>query len=158
MFKLFKKKEENVQLHAPVNGKCIQLEDVPDEMFALMGKGCAFVYEDNVVHAPCDGEITLLANTLHAFGIKAENGAEILVHIGMDTVNLNGKGFSANVKQGDIVKAGDPVITIDRQFMKDNNADLTTPVIVTNPNDFDISINDLSEVKLEDIIMNIKSK
>lgn len=158
MFKLFKKKEENIQVFAPVNGKFIKLEDVPDEMFALMGKGCAFVYEDDVVRAPCDGEITMLANTLHAFGIKAKNGAEILVHIGMDTVNFNGKGFKANIKQGDYVKANDPIITIDRQFMKDNHADLTTPVIVTNPKDFDITINDLSEVKLNDTVMSIKSK
>lgn len=140
MFNL--KKGKSLKLYAPVNGTMISLADVPDKVFAseMMGQGVAFVYDDNLVCAPCDGRITLIPSTLHAFGMIDATGAEILVHIGLDTVNLRGKGFKALVEQGCKVKKGTPVIEIDREFMKENDIVLTTPVVITNSSDFAVSI------------------
>ncbi|SMC22921.1 PTS system, D-glucosamine-specific IIA component [Clostridium acidisoli DSM 12555] len=141
MFEMFKKKKDN-DLYAPVTGETIKLENVPDKMFAdkLMGDGIAFKFDGNMVCAPCDGEISMIANTLHAFGITAENGVEILVHIGLDTVNLKGNGFKAITKAGKKVKKGTPIIEIDKDIMKQNNVNLITPMIITNCNNFNIDI------------------
>lgn len=137
------KKEKKLKLYAPVNGTMISLADVPDKVFAseMMGKGVAFIYDDNLVCAPCDGKITLIPSTYHAFGMINAIGAEILVHIGLDTVNLKGRGFKALIEQGSKVKKGTPIIEIDREFMKENNVVLTTPVVITNSNDFVINTN-----------------
>lgn len=144
MFKLFKKTDDICKLFAPVNGKTIALENVPDKVFAskMMGDGMGFEYEGNTIYAPCDGKITLVANTLHAVGITSENGAEILIHIGLDTVSLNGKGFKKLINQGDKVKKGTPLIEIDRQFMKEQNINLITPMVVTNAANYEINVID----------------
>lgn len=144
MFKLFKKTDDICKLFAPVNGKTIALENVPDKVFAskMMGDGIGFEYEGNTIYAPCDGKITLVANTLHAVGITSENGAEILIHIGLDTVSLNGKGFKKLINQGDKVKKGTPLIEIDRQFMKEQDINLITPMVVTNAANYEINVID----------------
>lgn len=144
MFWSFKKKQ-NIGLYAPVNGKTIALEHVPDQVFAqkMMGDGIAFDPESNLICAPCDGVITMLANTLHAVGITAGNGAEILIHIGLDTVNLGGKGFKALVKSGEKVTQGTPLIEVDMEFMKEQNMVLTTPMVVTNSADYKMVVNTL---------------
>lgn len=137
MFKFFKKKEIDKNLYAPVNGKCIALQEVKDQVFAsgMMGEGVAFEPDDEVICAPCDGMLVMVANTKHAFGMQADNGLEILIHIGLDTVNLNGEGLTVLKKKGDMLKKGEPVIKIDFAFMKQKNIDVTTPMIVTNGND-----------------------
>lgn len=143
MFGLFKKKEVDQHLYAPVNGTCIPLEEVKDPVFAqkMMGDGAAFEFtDDNTIYAPCDGEIMMIANTKHAVGLKAENGAEVLIHIGLDTVNLNGEGFTALKQSGDKVKKGDALIKVDRAFMDEKGMDLTTPMVVTNSSEFTLSI------------------
>lgn len=141
MFDMFKKKRDN-DLYAPVIGETIALENVPDKMFAdkLMGEGIGFKFDGNTVCAPCDGKISVITNTLHAFGITAANGAEILVHIGLDTVELKGQGFKAIAEVGEKVKKGTPIIEIDRDFMKKNNVNLITPMIITNSDDFNFDI------------------
>lgn len=141
MFNLFKKKKDN-DLYAPVAGETVSLEKVPDKIFAdkLMGDGIGFVFEGNTVCAPCDGKISMIANTLHAFGITAANGAEILVHIGLDTVTLEGQGFKAMVSAGEKVKKGTPIIEIDRNILKKKNINLITPMIITNSDEFNFEI------------------
>jgi len=131
-------------LSAPVSGETIALEDVPDAVFAekMMGEGIAFQFEGDTVCAPCDGTVSMIAGTLHAFGITANNDAEILIHIGFDTVNLGGEGFTALVKQGTNVSKGTPIIRIDRTFMAQKGIVLTTPMVVTNSADFDLKIAD----------------
>lgn len=145
MFGIFGKKKKDVVLYAPVTGKQIALEKVTDKVFAskMMGDGVAFLFEGNQVCAPCDGKLTMIANTLHAFGMELDNGAEVLVHIGLDTVNLNGKGFKKLAEQGVKVKKGTPLIEIDRAVMKEHGIDLTMPMIITsaNGNDFHICTN-----------------
>lgn len=161
MFKLFKKTDDTCKLFAPVNGKTIALENVPDKVFAskMMGEGMGFEYEGNTIYAPCDGKITLVANTLHAIGITSENGAEILIHIGLDTVNLNGNGFKKLINQGDKVKKGTPLIEIDRQFMKEQNINLITPMVVTNAANYEINVIDEGkDVTIEEEVSSCKKQ
>ena len=158
MFNLFKKKD--CVLYAPVNGKSIPLENVPDKVFAnkLIGDGVGFVFEEDTVYAPCDGEILMIANTNHAFGIKAKNNLEVLVHVGLETVNLNGEGLSVLVKQGQKVKAHDPIIKINREMMKEKNIDLTTPMIITNLDNYEIVITEPKDVTVNSITIETKIK
>lgn len=161
MFKLFKKTDDICKLFAPVNGKTIALENVPDKVFAskMMGDGIGFEYEGNTIYAPCDGKITLVANTLHAVGITSENGAEILIHIGLDTVSLNGKGFKKLINQGDKVKKGTPLIEIDRQFMKEQDINLITPMVVTNAANYEINVIDEGkDVTIEEEVISCKKQ
>lgn len=159
MFSFFKKIKET-ELCAPVLGKSLPLEKVPDPVFAekMMGDGCAFVFEGDTVYAPCSGEIMLIANTKHAIGIRSENGAEILIHIGLDTVNLNGEGFDVLVKEHAKVKVHDPIIRINREFMKQKNIDLTMPMVITNMDDYELTINNCDEVDLHQVVIHTRKK
>lgn len=125
-------------VYAPINGKVIPLEEVKDEAFnsGSLGKGVGIMPEDGNVYAPVDGKITALFNSLHAIGLTSDDGMEVLVHIGLDTVKLNGKYFNAHVKQGDSVKKGDLLLTFDKEAIEKEGYDITTPVIITNSNDF----------------------
>ena len=128
-------KANTFKLVAPVAGKSLPLSETPDPVFAqkMAGDGLAMEPTGDVVVAPADGELTLVFNTKHAFAITLENGVELLVHIGIETVSLNGEGFEQLVEQGTKVKAGDPIIKIDREFIKSKGLPLTTPVLITNP-------------------------
>lgn len=132
MFHLFSDKKDN-NIYAPVKGKCIDISKVADETFSskVLGDGVAIIPEDNVVLSPCDGEIAILFPTKHAFAIRQKDGTELLVHIGIDTVNLQGKGFTACKRQGDRVKRGETIIRFDPRLMNDSY-DLTTMVILTS--------------------------
>lgn len=119
---------------SPIDGKIIQIEKVPDQTFAekLLGDGFAVIPSGNSIYAPADGEITVLFPTKHAFAITTKEGLELLVHIGIDTVALNGEGFTAYVSQGDKVQKGDKILTLDSEFIKSKGKSLITPVIITN--------------------------
>lgn len=140
----FLKKEKEVILYAPVDGDSISLDTVPDKMFAekMMGDGIAFSYVGNTVCAPCDGTVIMIADTLHAFGMKAENGAEILIHIGMDTVALGGKGFKKLVGVNKKVRKGTPIISFDRTELVKSGVDLTTPMIIINGDEYSFTISE----------------
>ena len=160
MFSFFKKKNEPEFIYSPVNGQCILLKNVPDQMFAqkLMGEGAGFTFEEDTVYAPCDGEIMMIAHTNHAIGIKSKNGAEILVHIGLDTVELNGEGFEVLVQSGQKIKAHSPMMKINRKLMNEKNINLTTPMVITNMDDVDVVLNEVHEAALESVIMTVKKK
>lgn len=136
MFKFLEKKKKDIVVYAPVDGEQISLEELPDRVFSskMMGDGVAFCFTGNQVCAPCDGKLAMIANTKHAFGMELDNGTELLVHIGMDTVNLNGEGFQVLAEAGKRVKKGTPIIAIDRSFMEEQKVDLTTPLIVVKDN------------------------
>lgn len=140
MFGLFKKKEADNHLYAPVSGQWLALKDVKDEVFSsgMLGEGMAFLPEDDIICSPCDGQIVMVADTKHAFAVKADNGAEILVHVGMDTVNLNGEGLKLLMESGSRVKKGDGILKIDQSFMQSRGIDLTTPMIVANGHEFQL--------------------
>ncbi len=134
MFGLFGNKKKDLEIDLPISGKVVDIAEVPDEVFSqkMMGDGVAIEPEGNVVTAPCDGQVVLLARTLHAVALQAENGAEILIHIGLDTVELDGKGFTGHVSVGDKVRRGDKLITFDKTFIHEQGKPLITPIVVTN--------------------------
>jgi sugar PTS system EIIA component len=140
-FKKGEKKEaaKEEAVYAPLSGKLIHLEDVPDPVFSqkMMGDGVAIEPKEGVVVSPVEGEIIQLFHTKHAVGIRSQTGAEILIHIGLETVNMNGEGFEAHVKEGDRVKVGDPLITCDLTLIKEKAASTITPIIVTNGDAFE---------------------
>lgn len=129
----FLKKE--FKLVAPVSGKVIDLSEVPDPVFSqkMAGDGVGIDSTGDVVVAPADGVISIIFKTNHAFGMLLNNGVELLVHIGIDTVELDGAGFERLIQEGSKVKAGMPVIKIDRNLIKDKGYSLITPVLITNP-------------------------
>lgn len=133
----FLKKKVDTNIYAPVKGKCIDITEVDDPGFSskVMGDGVAIIPEGDVISAPASGSISMIFETGHAFGILADNGAEILVHIGIDTVNMNGEGFTKLKASGDKVKKGDPIIKIDLEKIK-AEYDPATMVIMTNGKSF----------------------
>lgn len=132
MLSFKKKKQKTAILLSPVTGKCISLEEVPDEVFStkMMGDGIAFDLTDSKVVAPADGQVTFIAETKHAIGLTLSSGMEILIHIGLDTVTLAGKGFNVLVENGQKVKAGTELLEIDLALMAEHHLQLTTPLIV----------------------------
>lgn len=134
MFKIFKKKA--VHVYAPVDGIQIPLEAVNDPVFAtkMIGAGAAFELSGDTIYSPCAGTIHLIADTLHAFGIVMPGGIEILIHVGLETVRLKGQGLTPLRKQGDSVQVGTPLLKIDRGFMKEQQVDLTTIVVIVKDN------------------------
>jgi PTS system D-glucosamine-specific IIA component/PTS system glucose-specific IIA component len=135
MFNFFKKSSnKEVKLIAPITGNTIDLSAVPDPVFSqkLAGDGLAINPTGDIIVAPADGELSLVFKTRHAFAMTLSNGAEILVHIGIDTVSLNGEGFEQLAEAGTTVKAGTPIIKINRDFILSKGFSLITPVLVTN--------------------------
>lgn len=139
MFQLFKKKSLP-ELCAVVDGLCIPLEQVNDPVFAgkALGEGIAIVPENGEVVAPCDGTLTLLTPTRHAFGMECADGLQLMVHIGIDTVALNGEGFEVMAEQGASVKKGQPIIRFDMEYMKAKNIDTTVMLIMLNHQEYSI--------------------
>lgn len=132
--KLFGKKETWVDLVAPITGNVVKIEDVPDQVFSqkMIGDGIAIEPVEGVVVAPVDGEIVQIFPTNHAVGIRTQSGLEILIHIGMETVAMGGEGFIGHVKQGDIVKAGDTLVTFDLGLVKEKAESTISPIVITN--------------------------
>ena len=127
---------------APVAGKVIALSSVNDPVFSTgaMGEGFAVVPTEGVVKAPVDGEVAALFETGHAIGLRTTAGAEVLIHIGIDTVMLKGKGFNVKVAQGDLVKAGQTLIEFDLDGIKEAGYDPTVMTVVTDKHDVDIKL------------------
>lgn len=149
--KLFKKKEKvtDIVLTAPISGKMLALENVPDPVFAkkMMGDGIAVDPVNGKVVSPIDGKIIQVFPTKHAVGISTNNGVEILIHIGLDTVNLNGEGFTAHVNEGDQVKQGELLISFEIDLVREKAKSTVTPIIITNTEDMaEISFNDKDNV------------
>ena len=121
MFGFFKKKSEPKELKAMVNGEVISVTEVKDDVFSscMLGKGIAIHPTDGVVVAPVDGEISVtMEGTNHAVGIRIAEGFDLLIHIGLDTVSLNGEGFASHISRGQKVKAGDKLITFDKALVE----------------------------------------
>ena len=125
-------------LYSHMTGQIIPLEDVEDEVFSqkVLGEGVAVEPDEGKLYAPCNGEVTMLFKTKHAININSENGCEILLHIGIDTVKLNGKYFNAHVKDGDKFKKGDVLISFDKEKIRREGYKLTTPMVICNTPDY----------------------
>lgn len=132
MFNFFKKKD--IELYAPLTGNAVPLTDVPDPVFAekMVGDGIAILPTSNQVLAPCDGKVVQIFPTNHAVGIEAEGGVDLLIHVGIDTVELKGEGFKRLVEEGTEVKRGTPLLEIDFEKIRAIGKPVITPTIVTN--------------------------
>ena len=149
------------KIYAPLTGKLIPLEKVNDAVFSskMMGDGAAIIPEDGKVYAPCDGVVTVAFPTGHAMGIKSNHGCELLIHAGLNTVELNGEGFSVFKKVDDKVSKGDLLFEFDKEFMEKKGYDMTTPIIITNTSEYNkIDIQDLDECKIGDAVLNLYAK
>lgn len=126
------------ELQSPIKGQILPLNEVKDEAFSLglLGKGLAIAPEEGSVFAPANGTVTTLFPTNHALGITTEDGIEILIHIGLDTVNLNGKYFYPEIKQGDEVHQGQLLLTFDKEALEEAGYSLVTPVIISNTKNY----------------------
>ncbi|MBQ8856652.1 MAG: PTS glucose transporter subunit IIA, partial [Lachnospiraceae bacterium] len=124
---------DTIIISSPVNGTAADLSETPDDAFAgrMMGDGAMVVPEEGVIYAPEDGEICFIFGTKHAIGFQTESGVTMLLHVGIDTVKLDGKGFEPLVKEGDKVKKGDPMMKVDLDYLKANAPSLATPVLCT---------------------------
>lgn len=129
------------KIYAPIAGDVKTLSEVPDPTFSekMMGNGVAIEPQEGEVFAPIDGDIVQLFPTKHAIGIRGDSGIEILIHIGLETVSLDGEGFEAHVKQGDQVKTGDSLITFDLAFIRKKATSAVTPIVITNSDEWDIA-------------------
>ena len=143
-----------LKLNAPTKGEICALQDLSDETFAkeMMGKGIAILPQDNQICAPADGIITALFPTKHAIGMKTKDGLEVLIHIGIDTVNLNGKYFEAKVNIGDTVVQGQTLIVFDYQKVAEEHYDTHVIMVITNSDDYlDIFSNQKIETVTKDM-------
>ncbi|WP_236636701.1 PTS glucose transporter subunit IIA [Exiguobacterium sp. SL-9] len=130
-------KRHTLTLYAPMEGDIIPLEEVTDPVFSekMMGDGIAIMPTNGTVVAPANGTIVQVAPTKHAIGIRTEDGAEILIHVGLDTVELNGAPFTVHVEVDDTVSVGQSLLTADLEQIQRAGKDTVTPMIVTNGND-----------------------
>jgi len=121
----------------PLQGKVLAQADIPDETFAqgILGPGCGIEPTGDTVYAPFDGTVNQVASTLHAIGITSDDGIELLIHVGMDTVEMQGKGFTALVKEEQKVKAGTPLLNVDLDAIRAAGLSTESAVIVTNADD-----------------------
>ncbi|WP_338934726.1 beta-glucoside-specific PTS transporter subunit IIABC [Lactobacillus helveticus] len=144
------KLNSSTKLVSPLNGDVKPLSEIKDEVFSsgAMGQGVAIEPSEGVLHAPADGKIALVFPTGHAVGINTTDGAEVLMHIGMDTVNLQGKGFKTLVQEGQEVKAGDPLVEFNIKEIKAAGYEVATPVVVTNSKKYE-SINQVANGTVE---------
>ncbi|MCR5403652.1 MAG: PTS glucose transporter subunit IIA [Butyrivibrio sp.] len=123
-----------IEIGSPVNGEIVHITDVKDPTFSeeMIGKGVAIIPSDGKYYSPADGKLVALFPTGHAYAINTDSGAELLVHIGIDTVELNGEYFTVHARQGDTVKKGDLIVEVDLEEVKKAGYDVITPLIVSN--------------------------
>lgn len=140
MFNFFKKEE--FKIVAPINGTLIPLSEVEDQVFSqkLMGDGFAIVPKGNSVVAPISGVAECVFPTGHAVGIKTKNGIECIVHIGIDTVELNGEGFEVLIRQGEKIKAGQPIVRLDKELIEQKGYQCTTMVVFPSGYDHEFNL------------------
>ena len=146
---------------SPLTGELKSLKDVNDPTFSeeILGKGIAILPKEGIVYAPFDGVVSALFDTKHAIGLTDDQGMELLIHVGLETVNLGGTHFEVHISQGDLVKKGDPLITFDLQEIQKTH-DVITPVLITNADDFSEIVvqKEFGPVKAGDAILRIKNR
>lgn len=157
---LFKKNKEQYEFAAPMKGKLLSISEVPDPAFSgkMMGDGFAIEPVDGNVVSPVDGKIQMVFPTKHAIGIAADNGLEILVHFGLDTVTLNGEGFEVLVVENQTIKKGEPMLRVDIDSIRGKVPSLVSPVVVTNLNGKEIELTHKGNVeKGETVILKVNN-
>lgn len=133
MFNFFKK-QRTIEIISPMTGEIVAIEDVPDKVFSekMVGDGLGIEPVEGIVTAPFDGEVVSLFPTNHAIGLRTKNGIELLIHVGLDTVDLKGEGFERIVEENQKVKKGDLLLKFDIDFIKSKEKSIISPIIITN--------------------------
>ncbi|MBA1420464.1 MAG: PTS glucose transporter subunit IIA [Epsilonproteobacteria bacterium] len=151
-------KRKTRDVFSPVDGQIVTLERVDDEVFSqkMVGDGVAVMPVSNQFTAPIDGVVTKIFSTNHAYSIKSDKDLEVMVHIGLETVALNGEGFNRIAKEGDAVKVGDVIIEADLAYIKEHAKDIITPIIVSDESDVKEIEKKYAIVKEGDKIMEVK--
>ncbi|MEH2960427.1 beta-glucoside-specific PTS transporter subunit IIABC [Candidatus Merdisoma sp. JLR.KK006] len=143
----------------PVNGTCIPLSEVNDAVFSqkILGDGAAIIPSEGKVYAPVNGTVSTVFDTKHAIGLLSEDGVELLIHIGIDTVNLEGKHFTAHVESGQKIKQGDLLVSFDQEQIQKDGYDTVTPILITNTAEFhSIHMNASGNVKVGDVLLTVQ--
>lgn len=150
--------DENKDIYSPIDGEAVDLSEVPDQVFSekMMGDGIAIKPISGTVRAPFDGEVATDFPTKHALGLVNEGGLELLIHFGLDTVNLKGEGFDLKVATGDKIKKGDILMEVDLDYIRENAKSDITPIIITGPSGTEIAARENGTVSNDDIVINIK--
>lgn len=132
--KIFRKTSLIEEFYSPMNGDLLPLENVPDPVFSekMMGDGVAIIPRDGLIVSPVNGKVEHVFPTKHAIGIKSVNGLEILIHVGLETVNLQGEGFEVLVDVNQQVQQGDPLLKVDINLLEERHKEIITPMIITN--------------------------
>lgn len=163
LFDFFKKKKEEenwINIYSPLNGKVIPLEEVPDEAFAgrMIGDGCAIDPNEGSIHAIADAEIDIF-ETNHAVSFETKDDLEMIVHFGIDTVKLNGEGFTRVAEPGSEVKPGDELVKYDLEYIRENAKSIRTPVIINNMDEVEeLKVVASGDVKVGELLMKVKIK
>ena len=154
-----KKSFSNSEIVAVTDGEMIPIDQVNDPVFSskALGDGSAFIPESDFICAPANGKLAVMFETGHAFAVAMNDGTELLVHIGINTVELKGKGFESMAKQGDDVKAGQPIVKIDREFVKSKGYDISTMLIITNDQGKNLTFKDFGKKSSGDILLKIEN-
>ena len=155
MFGLFKSKNQSIV--SPADGDVIKLEEVEDEVFStkMAGDGVAIIPRSNTFVAPVSGVVSKIFSTNHAFSIRTHNGLEVLVHIGLDTVELNGEGFKRLVEEGEKVSMGKPIIYAELELIKTFGKSVVTPIVINAEVPFSIVTKNLHTVREGETLMEI---
>ena len=148
-------------IYSPLNGSIVPLSKVNDPIFAeeMMGKGLAIQPESDEVRAPIAGTISMITVSKHAIGITSSDGIELLIHVGLDTVKLNGKGFELLISENEKVDVGQPILKFDANYIKEQGYDIITPVLITNSSEFEeIIVTDSQNIKVKDKMITVIKK
>jgi len=158
LFSKKKKQQDNVPYLAVASGTLLPIEQSEDPVFAqkMMGDGYLIMPSENTIVAPISGTISTVFPTLHAIGIVGDNGDEVVIHVGLDTVQLQGEGFTAFVEVGDRVEAGQKLLEVDFAAIKDKVPSIGTPVVITNIGERKVTLTDNKTVKAADIVMHVE--
>ncbi|MBO0603441.1 PTS glucose transporter subunit IIA [Sporosarcina sp. E16_3] len=157
--KLFKKRK--LEIYAPVNGQIVPLDQVPDPVFSekMMGEGIAIMPDNGNIHAPVAGTVVLVSDTKHAIGLRSNDGTEILIHIGLETVALKGEGFTVLVAAGDKVSVGQSLIEVDWDYIREHAKSIITPIVITNSAERNVQLEVTKEgIMGETVLMTISPK
>lgn len=150
--------QESKVITAPVSGKLIPMSQVNDPTFSqeILGKGVAIIPEEEEIKSPVKGTVTMVFDTKHAIGLKGDNGAELIIHIGLNTVELNGEYFTALIKEGQKVMVGTPLIRFEKDKIREKGYDTVTMVLVTNTPEFpDMVCKAGMDVKAGDVVIDL---
>ena len=156
MFGLFKKKP--LEVVSPMDGELVALESINDDVFSkkLVGDGVAIIPSSGTIIAPINGVVTRIFPTKHAFMISGINGIEVMVHVGLDTVELNGEGFTCLVKEGDSVNQASAILDVDFEFIKSKGKDIVTPIIITSDKNIEIDKHKVGMIREGESLLTVK--